>query len=238
MGRRSECQSPVVKGARGPRSTMTAFHSTLIPVNQAVFNLAGISANVFFLFDLEVVYALDRGFRTDAFTANHHLSGVPGFAKERHPRKREHPSGMRFTDIRFESAGPGKSTLEAPAEQTTDWTYVVELLTESPLFRIGHLRKNRSATISHLAAGSELQVCNSPQTPACFQPDPLREKPQFLIAKDCLCSQKTIARSSFSLDNALLQQTSLAVWFFARANRFTNDYRQMALKRWSCSNES
>ena len=217
---------------------MTPLRSSLIPARQAVSNAAEIHANLFRFFELYAFFRPASGLRTGIFTATENLPEVTGSAKAGHSGNCKHPSARRFVTIRFAEVGSAKKTDQVTAGQTADTTYVTCPPKKSPLFRIDHPRLNRPKPIPYLAAESALQVVNSPQTLDRHQPDTVHPNVRFAVVQKCTCTQKTIVWPSFSLDNALLQQTSLAVWFFAHANRFTNDWLQTALKRRSCSDES
>lgn len=213
------------KRSAGPGSAMPPLRAISIPAIQAVSNSPGFSANLFYLFKLSTERDWVPGFEKGATTAALSLPEITKTVCAPSTGNRKYPPGNRLAALPFGVAGFPKSTLEKPAEQSADKVQVVLPPAESPLLWIDNSIKKRSPAGSHLDAESELQDCNSHSTPARQWPESLRPHGRFLRVQESTCSQKTMAQPPFSLDNALPQQTSLAVWFFARANRFTNDYR-------------
>ncbi len=219
---------------------MTAFCSTSIPVRQAGSRSKARTPNVLFLCEVDTRWSpsLFRAGGTSGFGDALDLTGI---AKEAAPAATlRHLGRRRAMNMQFPRTNCARASGKVTPEQTTGSIYVVGPLLKSPLLRIGDSRKkNKSPEVLQLAAAlSKLQLRNSPQYPVRLLPVNPHPNLRFSGSQNQKCSQKTIPGPSFSLDKALLQQTSLAVWFFARANRFTNDSPQTALKRWSCPDES
>lgn len=220
---------------------MTTINLSPIPIWKPALNSRRISANLLFSFELGTASRPASSFRIGTSSAIRNPPDLIGIAQKAAPADNlNRSSRKRSVPPRFRKADRPRATCARNIKQEIGWMYDVLPLPTSPLLRIDYSRKKKKTPVvlQLVGAFSAPQVCDSARTPGSNPTQSTLACRRFSIVQKCTCSQKTIPCPSFSLDNALLQQTSLAVWFFARANRFTNDSEQTALMRWSCPDES
>ena len=213
----------------GLGGAMTTINLSPIPIWKPALNSRRISANLLFSFELGTASRPASSFRIGTSSAIRNPPDLTGIAQKAAPADNlNRSSRKRSVPPRFRKADRPRATCARNIKQEIGWMYDVLPLPTSPLLRIDDSRKKKKTASGPTTCGR------------FFSPSSFATRRELLvrlipIQSTLACRRFSIVQNhahvlrkpspgpSFSLDNALLQQTSLAVWFFARANRFTND---------------